>query len=94
MRDKGPIYAGLVVFLVLVTFPLFLYGFLPNIIPFWLPVRLVRNIKDRQFHSSVKIGAGLLLHAQGLANELDRSLPSPVPLLLHTPAEHVAPAAH
>ena len=43
----------------LVTFPVFLYGFIANIFPFWLPVYLVRNIKDRQFHSSVKVGLGL-----------------------------------
>jgi hypothetical protein len=45
----------------LVTFPVFLYGFITNIFPFWLPVYLVRNIKDRQFHSSVKVGLGLLV---------------------------------
>jgi 1-acyl-sn-glycerol-3-phosphate acyltransferase len=43
-----------------VTFPFFLYGFLTNIIPYWLPVRMVRNIKDLQFHSSVKAGVGIL----------------------------------
>jgi 1-acyl-sn-glycerol-3-phosphate acyltransferase len=43
-----------------VTFPVFLYGFLTNIIPYWLPVRLVRGIKDLQFHSSVKAGLGFL----------------------------------
>jgi 1-acyl-sn-glycerol-3-phosphate acyltransferase len=43
-----------------VTFPFFLYGFITNIVPFWLPVRLVRNIKDLQFHSSVKAGLGIL----------------------------------
>jgi hypothetical protein len=43
------------------AFPLFFYGFLFNIIPFWLPVRLVRNIKDLQFHSSVKAGLGILV---------------------------------
>jgi 1-acyl-sn-glycerol-3-phosphate acyltransferase len=45
----------------LVTFPFFLFGFVTNIFPFWLPVRLVRNIKDLQFHSSVKAGLGILL---------------------------------
>ncbi len=43
------------------SFPLFLYGYLTNILPFWLPVYLVRNIKDRQFHSSVKAGLGILV---------------------------------
>ncbi|MFO7670565.1 MAG: 1-acyl-sn-glycerol-3-phosphate acyltransferase [Bacteroidales bacterium] len=43
------------------TFPFFLYGYLTNIIPFWLPVHLSRNIKDRQFHSSIKAGLGILV---------------------------------
>jgi 1-acyl-sn-glycerol-3-phosphate acyltransferase len=43
-----------------VTFPFFLCGFITSIVPFWLPVRLVRNIKDLQFHSSVKAGLGIL----------------------------------
>lgn len=45
----------------LLTFPFFLYGYLTNIIPYWLPVRMARNIKDLQFHSSVKAGLGFLL---------------------------------
>jgi len=45
----------------LVTFPIFLYGFINNAIPYFLPVRLVRNIKDLQFHASVKAGLGILI---------------------------------
>ncbi len=45
----------------LLTFPFFLFGYLTNIVPYLLPVRLVRNIKDRQFHSSVKAGLGMLV---------------------------------
>lgn len=45
----------------LLTFPIFLYGYLTNIIPFWLPVRMARNIKDLQFHSSVKSGLAFIL---------------------------------
>jgi hypothetical protein len=45
----------------IVTFPFFLYGFIPNAIPYMLPVHLVRNLKDKQFHSSVKTFLGLLL---------------------------------
>ena len=45
----------------LVTFPIFLYGFINNAIPYFLPVRLVRNIKDPQFHASVKAGLGILV---------------------------------
>lgn len=44
-----------------VTFPFFLYGFINNAIPYFLPVHFVRNIKDRQFHSSVKAGLGILI---------------------------------
>ncbi len=49
-------YLGLVL-----TFPLFLYGLINNAIPYFLPSYLVRNIKDRQFHSSVKAGLGILI---------------------------------
>jgi len=45
----------------IVTLPVFLFGFITNIIPYHLPVRMVRNIKDLQFHSSVKAGLGFLL---------------------------------
>ncbi len=45
----------------IVTFPLFLYGFIPNAIPYLLPVYMVRNMKDKQFQSSVKTGLGLFL---------------------------------
>ena len=45
----------------LVTLPLFLYGFINNALPYFLPVRMVRNIKDRQFHSSVKFGLSMLV---------------------------------
>jgi len=45
----------------LITAPLFLYGFINNAIPFFLPVRLVRKIKDLQFHASVKAGLGILV---------------------------------
>ena len=45
----------------LLTLPLFLYGLLNNAIAYFLPVRLVRNIKDLQFHASVKAGLGILI---------------------------------
>jgi len=48
-------------FWLLLGFPLFLYGFINNAIPYWLPVRPVRKIKDRQFHASVKAGLGILV---------------------------------
>ncbi len=44
----------------LVTFPVFLLGFITNILPYYLPVRMARGIKDPQFLSSVKAGLGFL----------------------------------
>jgi len=63
VRDKGYGFGRTLwrYLTLLVTFPVFLYGFLTSIIPYWLPVHLVRNIKDRQFHSSVKAGLGILV---------------------------------
>jgi len=43
------------------TLPFFLYGLINNAIAYFLPVRLVRNIKDIQFHASVKAGLGILI---------------------------------
>lgn len=45
----------------LVTCPVFVYGFINNALPYLLPVRLVRKIKDLQFHASVKAGLAILL---------------------------------
>lgn len=36
------------------SFPIFLYGYINNWLPFHLPVRSTKKIKDRQFHSSFK----------------------------------------
>jgi hypothetical protein len=47
--------------LLLLTLPFFLYGLINNALPYFLPVRMVRKIKDRQFHASVKAGLGILL---------------------------------
>jgi len=44
-----------------VAFPFFLAGFVTNAIPYLLPGYLVRNVKDLQFHSSLKAGLGILL---------------------------------
>ena len=45
----------------LVTLPVFLYGLVNNALVYFLPVRAVRNIKDVQFHSSVKAGLAMLV---------------------------------
>jgi 1-acyl-sn-glycerol-3-phosphate acyltransferase len=38
----------------ILSFPVFLYGYLNNWLPFTLPVNRTKNIKDQQFHSSFK----------------------------------------
>ena len=45
----------------IVTFPVFLAGFITSAIPYLLPGYLVRNVKDLQFHSSLKAGLGILV---------------------------------
>ena len=45
----------------ILTFPFFLAGFIPNALPYLLPAYLVRNVKDLQFHSSLKSSLGFLL---------------------------------
>lgn len=45
----------------ILTFPFFLYGLINNWLPFHLPVRKTRGIKDRQFHSSFKFVLGMFL---------------------------------
>ncbi len=44
----------------IITFPIFLAGFIPNALPYLLPGYLVRNVKDLQFHSSLKAAMGFL----------------------------------
>lgn len=41
--------------------PVFLTGLITNIIPYRLPLLFIKKIRDRQFHSSVKFVAGLVL---------------------------------
>jgi 1-acyl-sn-glycerol-3-phosphate acyltransferase len=45
----------------LVTLPVFLAGFITSALPYLLPGYLVRNVKDLQFHSSLKAGLGILV---------------------------------
>ncbi len=54
-----PLLAKLV--LVVVFFPLFLYGTVNNVLPFFLPLLAIRNVKDPQFWSSIKNGLALVL---------------------------------
>ena len=60
-RGYGPVRALWRYLMLLVTCPVFLYGLINNAVPYFLPVYLVRNIKDRQFHSSVKAGLAILI---------------------------------
>jgi len=60
-RGIGPVRTALRYLGLLFTFPLFLYGLVNNALPYFLPVRMVRKIKDRQFHASVKAGLGILI---------------------------------
>ena len=48
-------------FLLILFFPLFVYGLINNFIPYIIPKILVRRFKDLQFHSSVKFISGLVL---------------------------------
>ncbi len=41
--------------------PLYLIGLINNFIPYKIPERFVRKIRDRQFHSSIKFGLGMVL---------------------------------
>ncbi|MBN2730218.1 MAG: 1-acyl-sn-glycerol-3-phosphate acyltransferase [Bacteroidales bacterium] len=63
VRDKGYGFGKSLwrFFSLLITFPIFLYGFINNLGPYFLPVRMARKIKDLQFHSSVKMGLGMLV---------------------------------
>ncbi len=42
------------------SFPIFLYGYINNWLPFHLPVRSTKKIKDQQFHSSFKFVLALI----------------------------------
>ena len=44
----------------LATLPLYLYGAINNFLPYWLPIRLSKKIKDPQFQSSFKFVISLL----------------------------------
>ena len=60
-KGIGPVRTVLRTLGLILTFPFFLYGLVNNAIAYFLPVYLVRNIKDLQFHASVKLGLGLLV---------------------------------
>ena len=47
--------------LVVLLFPVFVYGLIHNALPFFLPVLPTRKVKDPQFWSSIKNGVALIL---------------------------------
>ena len=63
VRNKGYVFGQSLwrYFTLIVTFPLFLFGLVTNAISYFLPVRMVRKMKDLLFHSSVKFGIAMLL---------------------------------
>ena len=60
-RGIGPVRTFLRYLGLLLTFPFFLYGLVNNALPYFLPIRMVRKIKDKQFHASVKAGLAILV---------------------------------
>lgn len=63
VRDKGYGFGRAIwrYLTLILTFPVFVYGLINNALTYFVPIRLVRNIKDRQFHSSVKAGFAILI---------------------------------
>ena len=60
---RWPVIPGLILgsLLVLAGLPLFIYGFINHIPAYFIPRRIIRKFKDRQFHSSVKFLWGSLV---------------------------------
>jgi 1-acyl-sn-glycerol-3-phosphate acyltransferase len=60
---KGISFAGLVLLslVILIALPVFIYGWINNIIPWKIPLQVTGRMKDRQFHSSVKLVVGVFL---------------------------------
>jgi 1-acyl-sn-glycerol-3-phosphate acyltransferase len=48
------------VLLKLIFLPVFIFGFIHNFLPYWFAESRTRNIKDRQFHSSIKYVIGMI----------------------------------
>ncbi len=60
--DKNQKITGLLLksVLLVIAFPLFLYGYLNNLIPYYLPKLITNKIKDKQFITSVNFVLGLI----------------------------------
>jgi 1-acyl-sn-glycerol-3-phosphate acyltransferase len=55
------LFEGLKVLLMIISFPVYLIGLVNNYIPYTIPSWYVRNVKDKQFHSSVKYVMGMIV---------------------------------
>ncbi len=47
------------VLILLIGIPVYLYGFINNLIPYYLPNIITKDLKDRQFESSIVYGLGI-----------------------------------
>ena len=47
--------------LLIVASPVFVFGFISNILPYIVPSFITKGIKDKQFYSSVRYGIGIML---------------------------------
>ena len=61
LPEKGVFGVFFSILLLLLTFPVFLYGFINNVLFYGSVKLLLKKFKDRQFHSSVKFMFGLLI---------------------------------
>ena len=50
----------LVILGLIITLPVFLAGWISNIIPYMVPLKAIKNVKDPQFESSFKFGVALV----------------------------------
>jgi len=46
----------------ILSFPVFLYGFINNFIPYYIPSPLTKKLKDRQFTTSINFVAGIIFY--------------------------------
>ncbi len=62
--EKGKFYYTFECFRLLILFilsPVYLVGLVNNFIPYMIPARFVKKIKDKQFHSSAKFVLGMIV---------------------------------
>jgi hypothetical protein len=60
-KDKFPLFLRVLESLVLIILsPVHILGLINNYIPYKIPARFIKNVKDRQFHSSFKLVVGMI----------------------------------